>query len=311
MKWLQVTINVKKEYLEEVAAIFSELGSGGSVIEDPDLVENYTLSGHWDAWELIPDQKPVDYSVTGYFPVTKELEMTMDLLRVEIQKLADKFSDFTWSFKETLVDEEDWANVWKQYFKVVKVGQKTVVKPSWEPYQKTEEEIVIDIDPGMAFGTGNHATTTLAMTLTEKYVQEDTTVIDVGTGSGIIALQAALLGAKKVLACDYDHLAVKVASENIANNQLSDVVITRQADLLSDITLKADVLIANIVADIILRLLPQIDERLNEQGTVIVSGIIENRLDEVKTEIENHGYRILEILDSEGWYALALQRRAL
>lgn len=311
MKWLEIKIYTNKKYLDQIAAIFTKLGSGGSVIEDPDLIDSYTLSGHWDAWEFSEEaRKELDqrYSVTAYFPVNHELNLRMENLSMELDLFRQRNPDFFYELSQSSLDEEDWAHSWKKHFKVLKIGQSTVIRPSWEDYSPQEGEIVIDLDPGMAFGTGSHATTSLAMELTEKYVKEDDLVIDVGTGSGIISIQAAKLGASHVYAFDYDAVAVDAARGNIEENKLADRISIRQNDLLNGIEIEADLIIANIVADVIIRLIPQIKDRLKTDGRVIFSGIIDKRLKELEDFLAQEGYQILEKKEKEGWYALAVKR---
>ena len=308
MEWLAFKVYAEKEYLDEIAEIYSDLGSGGAVIDDPDLIENYAKSGQWDAWEFPEDQQTRSYSVTGYFPINEELDCRIASLISALDALTEKHKDFSYRTEKYNVDEEDWANSWKKYFKVLKIGKRTIIRPSWEEYEKKNDEIVIDLDPGMAFGTGSHATTSLAMELVEKYLGAGSRVIDVGTGSGIISIQAAKLGAGKILAFDYDAVAVEAARNNVSANKLSAKIEVKQNDLLNGVTEKADLIIANIVADVILRLIPQLEGCLAEGGRIILSGIIEKRLDEVLESLNTHGYEVLETRENEGWYALGLKR---
>lgn len=308
MHWLALKIETGKSWLEEVSQMLNEQGSGGVVVEDPDTILAYAESGQWDAYEFDEETLKKTYSVTGYFPVDEFLAPRLEEIRMVLDRKRAEDPTFTFVIYTTQVDEEDWANSWKQFFKVVPIGQRTVIKPSWEEYQAKPGEIVIDLDPGMAFGTGNHATTSIAMELAEKYCSPGDRVIDVGTGSGIIAIQTALLGAEKVYAYDYDPVAVRAAAENVANNGLSEIISVGQNDLLAGVEHKGNLVVANIVADIILRLLPQTPERLLPGGTLIICGIIEKRLAEVEESLETLGYVLLEKQEREGWYGMALRR---
>jgi ribosomal protein L11 methyltransferase len=308
MEWLAIKVILNKEYLEEVAEVFNDLGSGGAVIDDPDLVEEYAQSGQWDAWEFpeIPGGKK--YSVTGYLPVNHELEGRLENLFQKLNELKNTKENFSFEVDQTPVDEEDWANSWKQYFKVLKIGEKTIIRPSWEEYHQNPGEIVIDLDPGMAFGTGSHATTSQAMELTEKYLKTGDKVIDVGTGSGIISIQAAKLGASFVNAYDYDAVAVKSAERNVEDNNLSSIISVKQNDLLNGVEEKADLIIANIVADVIIRLIPQLDSHLLEGGKIVLSGIIEKRIEDIKELLNEYNFEIFESREKEGWFALGVKR---
>ncbi len=248
------------------------------------------------------------YSVTGYLPVNHELEGRLENLFLQLNELKNTRENFDYEVDQTPVDEEDWANSWKQYFKVLKIGERTVIRLSWEEYEKKQDEIVIDLDPGMAFGTGSHATTSQAMELTEKYLKTGDKVIDVGTGGGIISIQAAKLGASFINAYDYDAVAVKSAERNVEDNNLSTVISVKQNDLLSGIQEKANLIIANIVADVIIRLIPQLDSHLSENGKIILSGIIEKRFQEIKELLEEYNFEIFESREKEGWYALGVKR---
>lgn len=311
MKWVAVKVILNKEYLDEVAEVFNGLGSGGAVIDDPDIIEAHASSGNWDAWEFPEIEGEKIYSVTGYFPVTHELEGRLMNLNLTLEEFKLNKKDFVYEVEQTSVDEEDWANSWKRYFKVLKIGKRTVIRPTWEEYEKKPEEIVIDLDPGMAFGTGSHATTSQAMELTEKYLKSGDKVIDIGTGSGIISIQAAKLGASSIKAYDYDAVAVKTAERNIEDNNLADIITVKQNDLLNGVEGKANLIVANIVADVIIRLIPQLDFSLMKDGTVILSGIIEKRLKDIEDSLQEYNFEIVEEREKEGWYALAVRRVGL
>ncbi len=308
MEWLAVKVLLNKEHLDDVAQLFNEIGSGGAVIEDPDLIESYALSGKWDAWEFSELEEGKKYSVTGYFPVNHELQGRLDKLNLTLEEFKTSKVNFVYAIDQKPVDEEDWANSWKVHFKVLKIGQRTVVRPSWEKYDKKPGEIVIDLDPGMAFGTGSHATTSLAMELTEKYLRKNDKVIDVGTGSGIISIQAGKLGASFVNAYDFDAVAVKSAEKNVLDNNLGEIIRVKQNDLLNGIQEKANLIIANIVADVIISLIPQLDNHLMREGTIIISGIIEKRFAEIKNILKEYNFKIIEYREEDGWYALAVKR---
>jgi ribosomal protein L11 methyltransferase len=231
----------------------------------------------------------------------------MDELKAELSEIARRLEKKPYEIAQIVMDEEDWANSWKKYFKPLKIGKRVVIRPTWEQYTAVGEEIVLDMDPGMAFGTGSHASTSLCIRYLEEYIKPDMKVLDVGTGTGILAMCAARLGAEEVLAVDYDPVAVRVAKENVELNDLADVVKVAWHDLLKGVELKADLLVANIIADVILNLLPQAEKCLQINGVLIVSGIIAERKQEI-IEVAGHlNYQLLEEKEEEDWAALVFK----
>lgn len=242
-------------------------------------------------------------SVTGYLPVDERLENILLSLR---SGLADAFPPPTPEITIRFVAEEDWADAWKQYFKPQRIGDHFVVKPTWEPFDATGQDLVIEIDPGMAFGTGLHATTRLCLRALEKRVTPDMTVADIGTGSGILAVGAALLGASSVEATDIDPLAVRIARENVAVNHLEDRVSIEEAS--APPSGPFQLIVANILADVILAMTPGLYDALLPEGLLIASGIIESRAEDVRRGLEFAEFKILQT-DSDGeWVAITARR---
>lgn len=306
MDYVEVKLTLgNHDCIEAVANAFVEQGSGGVVIDDPQLIAAYANRGQWDDHEFSDELlAQTSVEVKGYFADDEYFAGRLEGLREAVAQICMRMEQEVPQFYFNDVAEEDWANNWKQYFKPEKIGVRTVVKPTWEEYTPKDGELVIEIDPGMAFGTGNHATTALCINVLEKYVREGMEIIDVGTGSGILAVQAALLGADKVLALDFDPVAVKAAGENIALNRLTDKVTVRNSDLLKAADMKGDIVIANIVADIILRLLPDVPNYLKGEKIFISSGIIDTRRDEVLAMYEKLGFEVLEVREDKGWVAI-------
>ncbi len=205
----------------------------------------------------------------------------------------------------TRIKEEDWANSWKQYYKPTRVGNNIVIKPSWERYHPDDDEIIIEIDPGAAFGTGTHETTIMSMELIEKYVSPGKTAVDVGCGTGILAITAAKLGCREVVGIDKDDLAVKVARKNVSINGVQDRVTIKHGDLLDGISSSWDMIIANIVADVIIDMMPQVKPLTNPGGILIVSGIIKDRQQEAVKAVQQAGFNISDIYIKGEWVALA------
>ena len=242
-------------------------------------------------------------SVTGYLPVDERLENTLLTLR---SALGDAFPPPTPEITIRFVAEEDWADAWKQYFKPQRIGDRFVVKPTWEPFTPAAQDLVIEIDPGMAFGTGLHATTRLCLRALEKRVEPDMTVADVGTGSGILAVGAALLGATYVEATDIDPLAVRIARENVAVNHLEDRISVDVAS--APLTGPFQLIVANILADVILAMTADLYDALMPEGLLVASGIIESRAEDVRRGLEFAEFKILQT-DSDGeWVAITARK---
>lgn len=302
MDWLEVAVQVPPEGVELVADIFQEMGTGGVVIEDPAVILRYAAAAEPDEWGVgTPspgERRPV---VKGYLASGAELAGRLEALRAALNSLELTPAP---ELRTCHVAEEDWANCWKAYYKPVHVGQRLVVKPSWEDYPVVAGELVIDMDPGMAFGCGAHPTTALCLKLLEKYVQDGATVYDVGTGSGILAIASALLGSGRVVAVDHDPVACRTALANIERNGVAGRVKVIQGDLLSSIEGKAGLIVANIIASIIAGLAVDVSKTLVSGGIFIASGIISERGPEVLAALESAGLSVVEQLEDGGWVAL-------
>lgn len=309
MKWMEVSVLTTHAASEAVANIFHELRVGGVVIEDPVLI-NKLRSSEWELTD-IPEQQDVEtVTISAYFPnddqFFEQLKRVEDALIIIEQNFSGCKKAAT-KFRE--VHEEDWANAWKQYFHPIKVSEHIVIKPTWEKYQAAVDDIVIELDPGMAFGTGTHHTTTLCIQELEKTIQPGTTVFDVGTGSGILAVIAAKLGAGQVYAVDIDSVAVRVAKENIELNKVQDTVTAAQGDLLTGVSGQADLIVANIIADIIIKLLPDVLLKLKPGGVFLGSGIIVERLNDVTLAATKLGFEVDRIVEQCGWAVIKLSRK--
>jgi ribosomal protein L11 methyltransferase len=205
--------------------------------------------------------------------------------------------------------EEDWANSWKEYYKPLRIGKRLVIVPAWEKYEAEADDLIVRMDPGMAFGTGTHETTRLVIQLLEKYTQAGCRMLDVGTGSGILAICASKLGAAECFAYDIDPMAVRVANENIKDSGLKNIT-CEVSDLLrqADRTRPYDLICANIVADIIIRMTPDVAPFMHEKTVLLASGIISERADDVINCFEANGFRIVERVEENGWCALAVMK---
>lgn len=310
-QWLEVSVKVKHEAEEVTAEILREAGArNGVAIEDPVLYETLRKSLPFELCDPLPEQ--TDFSVvtvTAYYPEDGEMQNRLQRIEAELAAVEERIGSFRVGpalFRK--VSETDWSDEWKQYFHVTRVGKHIVVKPSWEDYEPEADDIVLELDPGMAFGTGNHPTTCLVLEAMEKIIRPDTTVFDVGTGSGILAMTAAKLGAKIIKAVDIDGVAVRTARENIARAGLADCIEVRQGDLLHGTEGKADVIVANILADIIVLLLPDIPGKLKEGGLFFASGIIEDYQQAVTEAAEKAGLRVKEVTRIKDWVGLLMKK---
>ena len=310
MKWCEISIQTSHEAVELIAEIFRDLGASGVVIEDPELVNDYITSGKWDYTD-IPIAKETEVVVEkAYLPVNGELEGRIQTLQQEIKALESRGVNTAPAALTTAeLQDEDWSDTWKQYFHTEKPGERVVIKPTWEEYAPQGDEVVIELDPGAAFGTGTHATTSMCIRQLEKLVKPGMTVFDVGTGSGILSIISAKLGATNIQAVDYDDSVLKIVEENLEQNNVQDIISVAQSDLMQNVHGKAELVIANIIADIIIRLFDQLDEHLEQGGTLLTSGIIEDRIEDVLAAAEKHGYGVVERLENKGWTCITFKRK--
>lgn len=308
--WSKLSLSTTTQAIEIVSGFLIGQGVGGVEIQDAQDFENFLNDTeiHWDyVDEDLMKLKDAETLVTFYLPDNAQGADTLRAIQsglpglpalcpgVELGSLA---------LTSGTVREEDWATVWKQYYHPTPIGERLLVVPSWEKPESDDGRVPLVLDPGMAFGTGTHASTRLCLELLENAVQQGGTMLDVGCGSGILAVAALLLGAKEAVGVDIDELAAKIARENAALNGVEDRLTTFVGDLTDKVHGTYDVICANIVADVIIRLCPDIPQFLKPGGVFITSGIIDTRKDEVIAAIEGVGIRVTEIKESEGWVAI-------
>lgn len=305
MKWTEITIKTTTEAVEAVTNILYDMNVGGVSIEDPKDFK-FQKKNEYD-WDFVEEEifnSGYDGVIIKTY-ITEERDVTDDIniIKERINALKGFGIDIGDAiFELSEVDEQDWANEWKNYYKPTKIGEKIVVKPTWEEYEKKEDDLIVELDPGMAFGTGTHETTTMCIQQLEKYVNENSKVFDIGCGSGILAISAAKLGAKDVLAVDLDEVAVKVSKENVSLNNVDVKVM--HGNLMEVVNDKADIVVANIIADIIKILAKDIKNFMKEDAVFISSGIIHKKVDEVKNSLEENGLEIVEIQTLGEWNAI-------
>lgn len=294
--WIEVRVITKSEALEPISGIFYSLDCKGVAIEDPeDILGREQGPLTWDFADInVLEHKGKVAVVKAYFAEEDNIEDVLAYVNERLSELKEMGLDLGEAKVEhEKMYEEDWANTWKQYYKPSKVGEKIVVKPIWEEYEAKEGELVVDLDPGMAFGTGTHETTRMCIQALERYVKEESTVFDVGCGSGILAIAAAKLGAKLAVGVDLDPVAVESSIENVGYNNLNNIEILH-GNLVEVIDGKADIVVANILAEIICILTDDVKRVLKDGGTFITSGIIHDRVDMVCEKLEATGFEVIE-----------------
>ncbi|KYD32934.1 hypothetical protein B4110_2739 [Parageobacillus toebii] len=311
MKWSEISIHTTHEAVEAISNILHEAGAGGVVIEDPnDLIKERDAS-FGEVYELNPDDYPEEgVIIKAYLPVNSFLGETVEAIKQAINNLLLYDIDIGKN-KITIseVNEEEWATAWKKYYNPVKISEKFTIVPTWETYEPvSSDELIIELDPGMAFGTGTHPTTVMCIQALEKYMKPGDTVIDVGTGSGILSIAAAMLGAKSVRALDLDPVAVDSARLNVKLNKVQHIVTVSQNNLLDHIEEQANVIVANILAEIILRFVDDAYRLLEKNGYFITSGIIQAKKQEVKEGLMKAGFAIEETLVMEDWIAFIARK---
>ncbi len=306
MKWIEVSIRTTTEAVEAVANVLYDAGVSGVVIEDPNDI--IFVNNDEKTWDFV-DESLIDLEqgalVKGYLPESSDLIEKVDLIKDSIAGLPEFGLDIGSGEVSTLeVNDEDWSTSWKKYYKPTKIGNRMVIKPTWEEYEPQEEEIIIEMDPGMAFGTGTHETTAMCVEQLEKRITKDSTVFDIGTGSGILSVVAAKLGAKKVIGVDFDEVAVNVANENALENKVENIVEIKHGNLMDVVTEKADIVVANIIAEVIIILSKDIKKFLNKDGLFISSGIILDKMDSVKESLVENGLEVIEVETMGEWVAI-------
>lgn len=310
MKWIRFTLDTHTEAVDILSYKLDEIGVEGIEIED-----NMPLSEEDKKKmfvDILPDPVDNDGSAKVHFYMEPE-NCNPEKIMLQVQDIFQEIKEFceigkgTISLSET--EDKDWMNNWKAFFKPFRAAENIVIKPTWEEYEKqNDNDILIEIDPGIAFGTGSHETTKLCIQALDKYVKDGDSVLDVGCGSGILSIAALKLGAKHATAIDIDEVAVKVAAENMAVNKISPSQYTLyDGDLITNAYMKVragfnhDIVVANILADVIVPLTDIIRPHLKKGGLYITSGIINTKEDEVRKALEKNGFEILAVEHMKEW----------
>ena len=303
--WIEITIHTTNEASEIVESILLDYGSTGVAIEDPTTLEENLHDDFGTIVELSPTDYPeVGVIVKGYINELNFDDETFNRFKDELEQLGKNINigEF-FKIETTTIQDSDWENSWKDYFDILNIGEKFVIVPTWREYENEEDKYVINIDPGMAFGTGGHETTSLCIKNLEKYVKPHNNVIDVGCGSGILSIAASYLTDGSLKAVDLDKLAVDVSRENFALNNLENRIEVEEASLLTKETKKYDVIVANILAHIIELMLEDAYKLLEDGGYFITSGIIKDKKDELLEKMLKQGFKLVEETSDNEWYS--------
>ena len=313
MDWIEIIIHTTTAGAELVSDRLMEAGADGTMVEDrADVPDPSKPNGYWELIdpELV-NTMPEDVLVHAWFTPDAALNERLSGLRQQLGELPALMEGVdlgSLQLDSQQVRDEDWSEVWKQFYKPFRAGKKLVVKPTWEQYDAQPGDEVIEIDPGMAFGSGTHETTGMCLELLEDALHGGERVIDVGTGSGILAIGAAKLGAREVLAIDIDPMAVKVAKENIAHNGLSETITAVEGNLLDRQEMICEVCVANIIADVICAFAEPLTHHIVPGGLFICSGIIKEREQDVLDALHAAGYEVLEVRRKGEWVAMLSRR---
>lgn len=311
MKWFELVINTVNEAVEPIANILHEAGASGVVIEDSAELIKERDSFYGEVYELKDDDYPTEgVNVKAYLQYDDEFDENVNKIAsniIHLESLNINIGKNELTINE--VKEEDWAHSWKQFYHPVQVTNKITIVPTWEQYNKRyDDEIIIELDPGMAFGTGTHPTTQMSLQAIERIISPGQSVIDVGTGSGVLSIAAAKLGAERVRAVDLDEVAVSAARENVKINNVESIVSVSCNDLLDYVSDKVDIVVANILADVIIKLSGDAAAVTKQAGYFISSGIIVDKEAEVTNALEKASFQVVDKLVDGDWVTLIARK---
>ncbi|MCE5343962.1 MAG: 50S ribosomal protein L11 methyltransferase [Eubacteriales bacterium] len=315
MQWCEAVVHTTTPGGDIVSDLLVHLGAAGTEIVDRGDVPEPSKPGvYWEMYDpAMLAAMPQDVLVKGWFAQDGHTHDVLAQLSLQLTELAARAGGVEMGslvLELTNVADEDWAENWKRYYKPFRIGDRLVIKPTWEEYPAIPGDLIVELDPGMAFGTGTHETTAMCLEMLEKYLRNGMGVMDVGTGSGILAIAAAKLGAASVLAVDIDPDAVKVAAGNVEHNGVARQVRVIRGDLVKGEAMLCDLAVANIVADAICMLCAPLTRHLAAGGLLIASGIIREREADVLEATEAAGYTVIERMTRGEWVALCLRNEA-
>ncbi len=304
MNWTEIKVSVPNEFTDSASAIANMTVPYGIYIEDYSDLEIQALEiAHIDLIDEDLISKDRNKSIIHIY--ISECDNALEAIEFLKERLTAENIPF--EVGSIGVTDTDWNENWKKYFKPIEIGEKLAVVPSWEKYENKESRTILNIDPGAAFGTGTHATTSLCLELLQNYVKSNTKMLDIGCGSGILALSSVLLGGENAFGVDIDAQSVKTARENAEINGINDRATFKVGDLTEVVSGKYDVICANIVADVIIRLLPDAENFMTQNGVLIVSGIIDIRKDDVLKAVRQNGFSVREEKYKDNWCAFVLE----
>ncbi len=313
MNWIECIVHTTTLGSDWVSELLMESGATGTMIEDKaDIPDPSKPHGIWEIIDpKLLEEMPEDVLVHAWFTPDDSFPGLFRSLQERLAAMKDSQPLFGSLVADTrTVSEDSWAEVWKKYYKPFYAGEHLVVKPTWEPFDPKPGDRIIEIDPGMAFGSGTHETTGMCISLLEETIRGGEDIIDVGTGSGILAIAAALLGAGHVLAIDIDPDAVRVAGENVAHNQVENIVEVREGDLLKNTQETCQICVANIISDIIISFAAPLRNHIRPGGLFICSGVVRERTEEVREALLRADYEVLRTEYRGEWTAFLCRRNS-
>jgi len=310
MNWYKIEIHTETESVDILTYLLEENGIDSVVIEDPnDPMFDVRYKGDWDYSEETARQFDSEDTVVKIFvEAEKDINETVAMIEGLLKTISSNGLNIgSGLIKYEIVDDADWKDKWKEYFKPFKIGSHIVIKPSWEAYDEEEGDIIIEMDPGSAFGSGTHETTSMCVKLVEKVITPSDMVYDIGCGTGILGLSAAMLGAKSVVGVDIAEDAIIASKINIEKNHMTEVMDVRLGNLTDVVEEKADIVVANIMADIIIMMTDTIQNFIKPEGYYILSGIVEGRQDDVVKAINDKNFEVVDHLNEGEWHAILAQ----